>query len=196
MKTTPKTIISLVITTSVPIVGFSIISSLFGLVFLIRTMISRDAPVIQDIVTIFQLILLWNFLHLFVSVPVTFGHVFLLGVPALLLCWYFRAIRWWSTLVVSFIIGATPTIIYLLFIDIGFQGVKGIGWTESSHLWQDFTIANFNIVSISIVASVATIMGFLGLSGGLVFWLLWRYWVLPSSSSGRPLSLLPKGQIK
>jgi len=45
----------------------------------------------------------------------SFGHVLFLGLPLLPLSWQFRAIRWWSTLLLSFIIGAVPTVIYWFF---------------------------------------------------------------------------------
>jgi len=39
-------------------------------------------------------------------------------------------------------------------------------------------------------------MGFFGLAGGIVFWLLWRYWASPSSPEGRPISELQEVEIK
>ena len=69
-------------------------------------------------------------------------HTFFLGVPAFLLGVRFRAIHWWSCLLVGFVIGSLPLPIWM-------QGP-----------WLVFLA-----------------WGVFGASGGLAFWLLWRFWI-------------------
>jgi hypothetical protein len=96
--------------------------------------------------------------------------------------WYFRSIRWWTTLIAAFMIGALPSTIYVVFAP--------LGWGKSTYLWQSIGVGE-----LMFVASTAIPIGFAGLSGGLVFWLLWRYWVSPHSPAGRPLPRSPQVEI-
>ena len=107
-------------------------------------------------------IIFWAILSVAMGLPIALGHIVFLGLPAFILGWYLRAIRWWSTLIVAFIIGAVPTGIYL--------------YLSPSYIFE----SNRELIPI---------MGLFGFSGGLVFWLLWRYWVGTSSPFGRPISL-------
>jgi len=178
MKTILKTIVTLVITATVPMVEFFILGCLVGIVLLF---VSISSGTVKPDGGIFTSIFWWAFMSIIISLPIAFGHVFLLGLPAILLGWYFRVIHWSSTLIVSSIIGAMPTAVFIF--------ISEIGWSNSLFLWKnDFGALT---VGLGIMLSVATIMGLFGFSGGVAFWLLWRYWVFPNSPAGRPLPLLP-----
>jgi len=114
---------------------------------------------------------------------ISFAHLFFLGIPAFIVGWRFRVIHWWSVLVASFFIGAIPTGIFVLVRDFelpsGFELATGI----------DILAVGFVILFF-----VIGIMGLFGASGGLAFWLVWRYWAFPESPAGRPLSLEAKEQ--
>jgi hypothetical protein len=73
-------------------------------------------------------------------------HIVVLGLPAFLWGWRHGLIHWWSTLIIAFIIGATPTIFVFL--------PNGL---------IDYTFP------------VAAIMGLFGVIGGFAFWLVWRF---------------------
>ena len=76
------------------------------------------------------------------------AHVLVLGVPAFLLGKQLHAIRWWTCIITAFIIGGLPITL----------------WT-----WHDSPPTGWQSVFLG--------WGLFGVSGGLVFWLLWRYWI-------------------
>ena len=76
------------------------------------------------------------------------AHVLVLGVPAFLLGKQLHAIRWWNCIITAFIIGGLPITL----------------WT-----WHDSPPTGWQSVFLG--------WGLFGVSGGLVFWLLWRYWI-------------------
>ena len=92
-----------------------------------------------------------------IAFVVAFADLVVLGIPAFFLGMYLRAIRWWTTLLAAFVVGAAPCAIYI--------------WTPS----------RLGLSLSSYFYSISA-FGLLGLSGGLVFWLLWKYWV-PSMTS-------------
>jgi hypothetical protein len=103
---------------------------------------------------------------------VALAHTVLLGVPAVLIGWSLDVIRWWSALVVAFIIGAVPTALFICPL-----------WDHYEELTigqEQFVIHGVTTLAgwISYVKAFS-FMGLMGLSGGLVFWLLWRYWIRP-----------------
>ena len=89
------------------------------------------------------------FVEIFVLAYLIAGvHVLVLGVPAFLLGKQLHAIRWWTCIITAFIIGGLPVTLWT--------------WHDSPPMgWQ----------------SVFLGWGLFGVSGGLVFWLLWRYWI-------------------
>ena len=87
------------------------------------------------------------------SIGVAAAISFLLGLPAFLLGLRLHVINWWSCTIVGFLIGLAPFTVY--------------AWTEQVQSGR----IEPNLLS-SILAS-----GLFGLSGGVVFWLAWRYWV-------------------
>ena len=78
-------------------------------------------------------------------------HVLVLGVPAFLLGKRFRAIRWWTCIITAFLIGSLPVPVTLWALD---ANPPMGGWQSVFLGW-----------------------GLFGVSGGFVFWLLWRYWI-------------------
>ncbi len=87
----------------------------------------------------------------------TAAYTFLVGGPLLLLGAWRNAIRWWSCLLIGFLVGLVPTAL--------------VAGTSLPDAWP---------------------MGLFGLIGGLVFWLVWHYWVQPTpaqtvtASTGQP----------
>jgi hypothetical protein len=79
------------------------------------------------------------------------AHVLALGLPAFLFGLRLNAIHWWSALISAFVVGAAPFAI--------------LTWSDRSHEGWSKYIYDFSV------------WGLFGVSGGLVFWLLWRYWV-------------------
>ena len=116
MKTVRKTIIALLAATVMPAIAFfgiSLLLSIFNNVYFdigLEFLFTKFALVIASV------------------------HIFILGIPALLLGQRLGIIRWWSTLSVAFIIGALPTTIlfwhdrsavYAFAPIMGFFGVVG-----------------------------------------------------------------------
>ncbi len=171
MNTIYKAIVSLIVTAFVPIVEF-------GLLFVLFLALVTFFPISGSG---FDLGYLGALLLLFVgaSVMLTLGfllslmYTFLLGLPALLIGWYFRAIRWWTTMIIAFLIGAIPATLSML--------TAPIGQPEGTPLWLSTDPAD-----LMWAGSSALLFGLIGMSSGLIFWLLWRYWVQPGSPAGRP----------
>lgn len=86
-------------------------------------------------------------------------HVLILGLPLFLLGLRLRMIRWWTTFLTAFIVGSLPYTSFII-------------WVPS----------NIPKAPISSVLREGVIFGYFGLSGGIIFWLLWRYWILGKSS--------------
>jgi len=83
-------------------------------------------------------------------------HIIVLGVPTFLLGIRLRAIRWWSAIIMAFVIGGLPFAIST--------------WPDYFRLGAAKYIYGFSV------------WGLFGASGGLVFWLLWHFWVHRESS--------------
>ncbi len=119
------------------------------------------------------------------GIPIVLAHIILFGLPAFLLGWYFRAIRWWTSLITAFIIGVTPTAAYVFIwgLERPFEGPLGL----YLGLYSLCLVTIQAILDFESMTSVVLIMGLLGVSAGLVYWILWRYWVLPNSPYGRAI---------
>jgi len=185
MRIALKTSIALIITAVVPMVLFFLIGALFVVSDIFSQFFSGTLQAnLGDLLnSSIGLVLI----DLFMVGPFSFGHVLFLGLPLLVVSWQFRAIRWWSTLLLSFIIGAVPTVLYWFFyITLRLEEGK-------IYFLQ---MQNMNISNLATTVILAIIMGGFGFSGGLAFWFLWRYWASPDSPHGRPLSELPKVEIK
>lgn len=185
MRIALKTFIALIITAIVPMV----LSFLIGALFVAADIFSQffSGTLLANLDDLFLSALGSVLIAIFMVGPFSFGHVFLLGLPLLLLSWHFRAIRWWSTLLLSFFIGAVPTVLYWFF----YITLK----LEDGKLYF-LQMANMNSSNLAITATLALLMGGFGLSGGLAFWFLWRYWASPDSPYGRPLSEVLEVEIK
>ncbi len=114
-------------------------------------------------------VIFWALLSVAMGLPMALGQIVFLGIPTFILGWYLRAIRWWSTLIMAFMIGTVPTGVYF-------------------YLSPTATVFESN-------RELIPIMGLFGLSGSVVFWLLWRYWVRSDSPFGRPTTI-PNTQEK
>ena len=185
MRITLKTSIALIVTALVPMV----LSFLIGALFVITEIFSKvsSGTLLANLGDLLSSVIGLVLIVIFMVGPISLGHVFYLGLPLLLVSWLFRAIRWWSTLLLSFIIGAVPSALFWLF-------YLTLRWEDGKIYFLQ--MQNINFSNLAITVSLAIIMGCFGLSGGLAFWFLWRYWVNPDSPYGRPLSELPEVKIK
>ena len=91
----------------------------------------------------------------------SFIHMLFLGVPIFFIANRFNIIRWYTVLSSSFLIGGIPYI----FFRFGSQA--------------------YNVIGVSVI------MGLFGVSAGIVFWLLWRYWVSPENYTKNIISIAP-----
>ena len=167
-----KTIIAFLVATIVPVVLFFI----GGMFFLYGGMSSPHLLIGSR--DLFGNVGLLAFFCLILPLPISFAHLLVLGIPAFLVGWWFRAIRWWPVLITSFLIGAVPVSIF------GF--VREFEWPSGFDL---FTSLGIVMIGSSVIFIMAGIMGLFGVSGGLAFWFLWQNWASPDSPAGRPLSL-------
>lgn len=83
-------------------------------------------------------------------------HTFIFGAPLLILGLFFKTIRWWTTLIGGFTVGFIPYTILMLTISISLDTTKEM---------------------LPYVLATSLILGLFGVSGGISFWLLWKYWV-------------------
>ncbi len=75
-------------------------------------------------------------------------HVLFLGIPAFLVGLRFNALRWWTCMIIAFLIGFLP-----ILLSTWYANKLQYGW-QTLLPW-----------------------GLYGVSGGLTFWLLWRFWI-------------------
>jgi hypothetical protein len=179
-----KTIVSLVVTAFVPVVQGGLIFALFLALVTLFPGPGAELGLGFDLAYLAALALLLMAASAMLALGflVSLMYTFLLGLPALLVGWYFRAIRWWTTLIMAFLIGAIPPTLSML--------ASPIGQPAGTPIWRSTDPAD-----LIFVASSAPMFGLMGLTGGLVFWLLWRYWVMPDSPAGRPrqVEMKPSG---
>ncbi len=83
-------------------------------------------------------------------------HTFIFGAPLFILGLFFKMIRWWTTLIGGFTIGFMPYTILMLTISISLDTTKEM---------------------FPYVLAISLILSLFGVSGGISFWLLWKYWV-------------------
>ena len=188
MSTAIKTTVSFCITAIVPVVVFFIFGLVFGFSALFVSAVSGKSQfelTSMSFVEGIWNIAWWAIICVAIGVPFAFGHLLFLGIPAFLLGWWFRAIRWWSVLITSFLIGFMPVSIFSVIND--FELPTG---------FDLLTRMEILLVGVSVVFVAAGIMGLFGISAGLTFWFLWRFWASPESPTGRPssVSLDEKGQ--
>lgn len=184
MRIPLKTSIALIITAIVPMVLFFIIGALFWVTDIFSQVSSGNLLANLDdlLISLFG----WVLIDILMVAPVSFVHVLFLGLPLFLVGWQFRAIRWWSTVFLSFIVGALPSVVLWL-------SYLTLRWEQGIFFLQ---MENIDSSNLAVTAGLTIIMGGLGLIAGLAFSFLWRYWVSPDSPHGRPLSELPKVEIK
>ena len=180
MKIARRTFIVLIVTTYVPVAIFFLLGIFSGVSAIFNDALSGTFQ--EILLNVAISVLGWVLVAFFLVIPISLVHVFVLGLPILLVSWHFRAIRWWSTLLLSFLLGAIPTtILWILFLTFGME----VG-----------AIENIDFLSVGLTVYSAVIMGGFGLCAGIVFWFLWRYWASPESPQGRPVSDEPIIEIE
>jgi hypothetical protein len=157
-----KTLAALIVSAIVPVV----LLYLAGFVYLLET----EGPSIPYIshTNFYGDLLIFSLLCLIYASPISFAHALFLGVPAVALAWRFRAIRWWSALAISFMIGAVPAAFVAVLRD--------------RLLYSEYHFRAANATTLFIVP---ILLGVFGTGGGLAFWFVWRYWACPQSPWGR-----------
>lgn len=111
----------------------------------------------------------------------SFLHVLVLGIPAFIVGWHFKAIRGWTSIVGAFLIGAMPTAIFL-------WPLKYPELHSTSSRWDGEKMVQTIVNGVPTITgwtdwiSAFTVMGLFGASGGLIFWLIWRQRNKPASS--------------
>lgn len=159
----PKTIFALFGAAIAPV----IIVMIIGFISILSSILFNNGATLQNgnWTSFFAIVL-------FISV-ISALHVIILGIPAFIIGWYFNAIRWWTSMVTAFIVGALPTAIFL-------WPLKYPKLQTTSSRWNGEKIVQTMVNGVPTVngwtdwISAFTVMVFFGVSGGLVFWLIWR----------------------
>ena len=181
MSTAIKTMISLCITAIVPIGALFGMGLVFGVSAPFIRTISGNSPVELNGISFMGAVwnvIWWAIICVAVVAPISFAHLLFLGIPAFLIGWRLRAIRWWSVLIASFLIGAIPLPTFAF--------VRDFQWPPG---FDPITSMGIILIGSSVVIVAAGVLGLFGVSAGGVFWLIWRYWASPDSPAGRPLSV-------
>ena len=108
-------------------------------------------------------------------------HVFFLGVPAFIVGWYFKKIFWWTSMVVGFLIGAMPTAILLWPLKYPELHSTSSRW-DGEKMVQTMIDGTPTLTGWTDWVLAFTVMGLFGVSGGLVFWLIWSQRNKPAST--------------
>lgn len=158
MKKIYKTIITFAISTLMPTLVWIVVTPLIliGMVALNPTGLGSENInfLTKTARFIFVVIMFYFWWGCFMGVFVfilSSIHMVFLGILSFLVAYAFKVIRWYTVLPASFFIGGAP---YILFM-----------WGSSLKAW----------------IGVPLTMGLFGLSAGVVFWLLWRFWVSPEN---------------
>jgi hypothetical protein len=170
-----KTAAALFMAGMTPIVGYLGLTSLYMGILTVSAIFNVGIMDAAATPGFFMDALAYVVLMVLPAILVSFGHVLLFGVPVLLVGWYFRIIRWWTVLITAFLIAVIPTTLTI--------ASTPAGWSGNKPLWQDL-----NAVNLGMLIGGSLLMGLCGVGSGLVFWLVWRYWVMPDSPEGRPLT--------
>ena len=109
-----------------------------------------------------------------IPLVVAFGHILFLGLPMFLLGFYFKAIRWWTSIGGSFIVGALPTAIY--FWPLRYPMLEtNSGYWDNGKMVQTMLHGIPTATGWSDYIGVVIIMGLFGASGGIAFWIVWHW---------------------
>src|SRR5215217_6117119 len=106
------------------------------------------------------------------AIPMTIPCVALLGLPATLIGWRFRLIRWWTCVIAGFFLSSIPGGLFLWSTySRGSSAANGIQYWINGAPTRAGLIQYFIIVLIT---------GLLGALGGFSFWLVWRLFTPPN----------------
>jgi hypothetical protein len=94
-------------------------------------------------------------------------HVGILGFPAAIVGQYLKLVRWWSSILVGFSLGCLPLA--------GFELLKGKGSSEYAGAVALVVDGVRTTAGWIKFGKEISIMGFFGATGGLAFWLTWRF---------------------
>jgi len=108
----------------------------------------------------------------FAALIVSSLYIIFLGLPASIIGWWLRLIRWWSCIIIGFILGGFP--LALLELSRGEGSYTTVG---NVPLKIDGVLTHEGWIDL---AQKVGLMGLLGAIGGFAFWLVWR-----SSDSSR-----------
>lgn len=141
-ETIPNTFVALCAATIVPAIVFTL------LILLYFGFASFHEPKVFTNKTNLGAVIVVIFAGGFLALITAAVHVGILGLPATIIGWNFKIIRWWSSTIVGFFLGGLPITILGL----------GNFSTREYQFWQ-----------------IVFLMGFLGAVGGFTFWLVWQF---------------------
>jgi hypothetical protein len=166
MKKIYKTIITFALSTLTPTIVWIVFTPLIlvGMVALNPTALGSEninllTKMVRFIFVVLMFYFWWGFFMGVFVFILSSVHMLLLGILTFLVAYALKAIRWYTVLPVSIFIGGAP---YLLLM-----------WGSSPKVWIGVPMA----------------MGLFGLSAGVVFWLLWRFWVSPENYTKQAIVL-------
>lgn len=154
MNKSNKAIITFILATLTPTFAWMVFTPFVVLMVIFlanrQDVLGADTPLPALILGSLILVIMtymWTFFFAIFVFIVSVIHIFFLALPIFLAANYLKIIRWYTVLPASFLIGGIPSIL--------------------------FTLGS----PTDVVLSVTTVLGIFGFSAGVVFWLLWRYWV-------------------
>lgn len=162
-----KTTIAFAITALTPTIAWIVFTpfALHIIIFLTNpTALGVDLPLPTLIIRyLFTLMMmcLWILFFAIFVFAVSIMHILFLTIPIFLVANRLKVIHWYTVLPTSFFIGGAP---YIFFI------------------WGN---------QMKELIFIPIIMGTFGFSAGIVFWLLWRYWVSPENYTKKAISVAP-----
>jgi hypothetical protein len=162
-----KTIITFALATLTPTIVWIVFVPLIMLIMILRnpTGLGLEVNLQTQIIRFLiatLLIYYWLFFFAIFVFAVSFLHMLFLGVPTFIVANRLKIMRWYTVLPGSFFIGGTP---YILFM-----------WGTPKDMF----------------IGVPMTMGIFGFSGGMAFWLLWRYWVSSENYTKKATSIAPR----
>lgn len=117
-----------------------------------------------------------QFISFLLPLVISFAHVFFLGIPAFFLGLYLRKIRWWSTIIASFIVGALP--IAILTWPLRYPELQTTSRrAEGESIVYTMVDGMPTATGWSDYITLFTIAGMFGVVGGIAFWFVYWIWI-------------------
>lgn len=168
MKKDNKTILALALTTLTPTIVWIVfvpfillLTVLLNPIYLGLANVNLQTQIVRFLTAGLIIYFWWGVFFAIFVFILSAIHMLFLGIPTFLLANRLKIIRWYTVFPASFLIGGAPYILLM--------------WGTSADLW----------------IGVPLTMGLFGFSAGMAFWLLWRYWVVPTKKDASIVSPMP-----